>query len=155
MQLNRRTLLGFIAALPAATFAPITFAQNREVWSVSEAYEALQLDEILLLDIRSPQEWAETGVAQGAWPVSLHEEGFSERLMAARTLAQDRPVALICATGGRSGAVYKNLKAAGYENFIDVSEGMHGSSAGAGWINTGLPIVTIEEAQAALPDDLL
>lgn len=129
-------------------------AQSRAIWSVTEAYEALQRDEIRLMDIRSPDEWSETGVAQGAWPVSLHLEGFSNRLMAARVLSEDRPVALICATGGRSGAVFKSLKEAGYEDFIDVSEGMLGSSVGSGWINTSLPVISLEEAKADLPDEL-
>lgn len=154
MQRNRRTILLLLTALPVTGYAAPIFAQSRSIWSVAEAYEALQQDEIRLLDIRSPKEWGETGVAQGAWPVSLHLEGFSNRLMAARVLAQDRPVALICATGGRSGAVFKNLKEAGYESFIDVSEGMLGSSVGAGWINTGLPVISLEEAKTTLPDEL-
>ena len=148
---RRTTVLGLaaIAILPSAGIA-----QASEIWSVVQARDALQQDLIRLIDVRSRQEWNETGVAEGAWAISLHEERFSERLFAARELADGRPVALICATGGRSGSVMRSLRQAGYNGFIDVSEGMLGSAQGSGWIAAGLPIVEIEAALAALPDTL-
>ena len=103
------------------------------------------------MDIRTPEEWRETGVAQGAWPLNLYDESFPERLFLARDLAEDRPVALICRTGNRSGGVMQRLRTSGYTNFLDISEGMAGSAAGPGWIKSGLPIVTAEEAIANLP----
>lgn len=107
-----------------------------------------------MLDIRSAEEWAETGVAEGALPVSLHEEGFAERLFKARELAQGRPVALICATGGRTDYVMQALRGAGQGGFVDVSEGMMGSALGRGWIASGLPVVPADKALSTLPDAL-
>lgn len=48
----------------------------------------------------------------------------------------------------------RSLRQAGYENYIDVSEGMLGSQVGPGWIDAGLPVVTAQEAIAGLPDAL-
>ncbi len=61
---------------------------------------------------------------------------------------------LICATGGRSGRVMRSLRQAGYSGFLDVSEGMLGSAAGPGWIAGGYPVVSVDMALAALPEEL-
>lgn len=151
MNINRRQSLMLLAAFPIQLMATSAKGQSRDIWSVTEAFDALLQDRIRLLDIRSSEEWNETGVAEMAWPVSLHEERFSERLLKARNLVDGRPIALICATGGRSGALMNYLRQSGYENFIDVSEGMLGSSAGPGWIKAGLPVVTAQEAITGLP----
>ncbi|WP_242601331.1 rhodanese-like domain-containing protein [Pseudaestuariivita atlantica] len=150
----RRAFLA--GASGAAVLAPFAAsAQEADIWSAARAREAMQADTVRLIDIRSREEWEETGIAQGAWPISLHEPRFAERLFAARMAADGRPVAIICATGGRSGFVLRQLREAGYGGFIDVSEGMLGSARGPGWIAAGLPVVTLDEALAVLPANLL
>ena len=84
----------------------------------------------------------------------MHERGFPERLFATRGLAGDRPVGLICATGGRSAAVLRALRQGGYSGYVDISEGMLGSRAGRGWIAAGLPVVSAGAALGALPTAL-
>ena len=129
-------------------------AQEADIWSAEQAFEALRDSEIVLIDIRSRGEWKETGVADGAWPISMHEPDFPQRLFRAQELANGRPVALICATGGRSGAVMRALDRAGYTGFIDVSEGMEGSKLGRGWIAKRLPTVNSMVALRVLPSAL-
>ena len=68
--------------------------------------------------------------------------------------AGQKPIALICATGGRSGQLLRALKRAGYTGYIDVSEGMLGSPLGAGWIARGLAVVDLETALRAMPMEL-
>ena len=155
MVFERRYILAMLAAFPAQSLATAARAQTREVWSVGQAQEALLEDHIRILDIRSREEWRETGVANGAWPVSMHESRFPERLFASRQLAKSRPVGLICATGARSGAVRRALSKAGEDGFVDRSEGMLGSGLGPGWIASGLPVVPMKEALATLPAALL
>lgn len=151
--LTRRQVV--TALVGTAAMPSILSAQTSDIWSAGQAYEALIADQIRLIDVRSRAEWDETGVAEGAWAISLHEDRFPERLFAARELADGRPVALTCATGGRSGSVMRSLRQAGYTGFIDVSEGMLGSSLGPGWIAAGLPVVDMETALAALPANLV
>lgn len=155
MNRTRRQFLLLLALSPALPASTVALAQNRNVWSVKQTHAALLEDRIRLLDIRSPKEWQETGVAQGAWPVSLHDMKFTARLDTARELAEGRPIALICATGNRSGLVARALRMAGHDDLIDVSEGMLGSGAGPGWIRSGLPIIPIHDAIAAMPSSLL
>ena len=151
-QVSRRAALLSLAAI---TLTPSSLvAQSSEIWSVGDAHEALQSDLIRIIDIRSREEWTKTGVAEKTWPISLHEARFSERLFPARTLADGRPIALICATGGRSGNIMRSLRKANYSGFIDVSEGMLGSSRGPGWIAVGLPTVGINATLSVLPAQL-
>ena len=154
MNLKRRQFLALLAALPALP-ATVALAQSRDIWSVQQAHAALLKDRIRLLDIRSQDEWRETGVARGAWPISMHDRQFPKRLSVARELAKNRPIALICATGGRSRTVVRALQLAGHDGFINVSEGMLGSRLGPGWIKAGLPVISIDDALAALPDVLI
>ena len=150
--MNRRK---FIVLSTTSILAPSgVLAATREIWSAPEAAAAIDDDAISLIDVRSRTEWADTGLAQGAWPISMHERGFEQRLFAAHDLSGEKPVALICATGGRSARLLVVLKRAGYSGFIDVSEGMLGSRHGPGWIARGLPMNTLEAALAALPDAL-
>lgn len=155
MRIDRRTLLAMSIAFSAQSFSTTVLAQGRKVWSAKRVHASLLEDRVRLLDIRSREEWRETGVAQGAWLVSMHEKRFPERLFATRQLAAGRTVALICATGGRSGAVLNALRQAGNAGFVDVSEGMLGNRLGPGWIAAGLPVVSMNEALAVLPAALL
>lgn len=154
MNFRRRQFLVLLSALPVLPAATAVPAENSTIWTVQQAHAELLEDRIRMLDIRSLGEWRETGVAQGAWPVSIHHWRFVECLFTARDLAENRPVALICATGTRTGSVMQGLRLAGHDGFIDVSEGMLGSDRGPGWIEAGLPVVPMEDAWAALPKAL-
>ena len=160
-------------------FGPtLAFGQTSEIWSADETFVALERGEVVLLDIRSRKEWRNktfaalergegvlldirsrkewrnTGVAKGAWPISMHEPRFPQRLFAAKELAKGKPVAIICATGGRTGSVMRALRRSGYSGFIDVSEGMMGSRLGRGWIAKKYPITKAGDALASLPKEL-
>ena len=152
VQITRRIFL--YSGIAASVLPGSALAIQSEVWSAPEAHKDLSEGKIRMIDVRSRAEWRETGLARNAWPISMHEPRFSKRLFTARDFAAEAPVALICATGGRSAYLLKALKRAGYNGFIDVSEGMLGSSLGPGWIRRGLPIVQLETALADLPKKL-
>lgn len=153
MLLSRRDIL-LIASAAVCAFTRTSFAQSPDVWSVQAANAGLEAGTFVLVDVRSRKEWEETGIARGAWPVSLHEDGFGSRLAKALDLAGDRRVGLICASGGRSGYVFRALHQKGVTQVTDISEGMLGSKAGPGWISAGLPVVPIADALAGLPTEL-
>lgn len=76
--LTRRTVgLALIAAAVSPTLA---VAQTAKIWSSDSAYNALRQDRVRMIDVRSRPEWADTGIAEGAWPISMHEDRFPERL---------------------------------------------------------------------------
>lgn len=108
--------------------------------SVRDAHAAAASGAITLVDIRRPDEWARTGVGQGAVPIDMRDRDFIDQLLTYVT-DKNAPVALICARGVRSRGMTRKLTAAGFTNIIDVPEGMLGSGAGPGWLASGLPIV--------------
>ncbi|MFQ6551795.1 rhodanese-like domain-containing protein [Aestuariibius insulae] len=142
---NRRAVLaGGGAALlgSAAVWGISRPAQAETELTPPQAREAALAGEIVLVDIRRPDEWSATGVAEGAVPLDMRQDDFVERLRAA---ASGRPVAVICAGGVRSRRVTERLSEAGVQNVIDVPEGMLGSRAGPGWIERGLPVVQVSQ----------
>lgn len=143
-----------VALLGAAVLLLLTtaigFADTR-MMTAPDALAASDRGEIIILDIRAPSEWAETGVAQGAFPVTMHSPEFGANLSAIINQSHGKPIALICATGGRSSYLASVLSENGLTNVIDVSEGMFGNDTAKGWIARGLPIVDVQTAMSARP----
>ena len=112
--------------------------------SAQDAYERSRADTLILIDIRSRQEWKDTGIAETAIPLSMHERGFLEGYNKIRSENPDKAIALICATGGRTHFIQSELQKRNLGAVIDVSEGMMGNGRGKGWIALGLPIKKFE-----------
>lgn len=112
--------------------------------TVSEAFERTKSGEVTLIDIRTPMEWRQTGVAEGAQRIDMRHpkgpDGFADQVLAEVGGNKDAPVALICRTGNRSGHMQKALLDRGFTNVYNVGGGMVGSRAGAGWIQERLPV---------------
>lgn len=107
---------------------------------VTTAHQQASSGEILLVDIRRPDEWAATGSPASGQRLDMRREDFTEALLELTGGATDAPVALICMRGVRSSRMTNRLIEAGFSNIIDVPEGMLGSGAGPGWIHEGLPL---------------
>ncbi|MEJ6394282.1 rhodanese-like domain-containing protein [Gymnodinialimonas sp. 2305UL16-5] len=147
---RRRLLIGAGAlALVGAGFAA-TGGRNLFYTALSEtvdeqidvatAHRLAAAGDILLIDIRRPDEWAATGSPVPGHRLDMRRADFTEALLALTSGAQDARVALICARGVRSSRLTNQLIEAGFTNIIDVPEGMLGSGAGPGWIREGLPV---------------
>ena len=117
------------------------FSNPGSTMSAREAYEAARNGDIILIDIRTPGEWAKTGVPEGAKAISASDPNFLARLNEFTGGDQKKKIAVICATGGRSGQVSQALRQYGWENVIDVSEGVMGNMSAPGWARSGLPLV--------------
>lgn len=141
MILDRRNFLaGALAATVSLSPARALSAGQPQRTSAPEVLDAALKGKVVLVDIRSREEWRQTGLAGPAHAISMHEGGFMQKLMAALEGDRTRPVALICAQGVRSRYVQHALAGVGFTNVIDVSEGMVGSPAGPGWLKRGLPV---------------
>lgn len=143
--LSRRTLLASLGA--AALCAAILPQQSRaqavpsSVMLANDAYEQAQKDEITLIDIRTPEEWAQTGIPEGAVALDMtKQESFLKALVALRQASPTKPIALICRTGNRSGFVIEALAKQGFPGLVDVTEGIAGGPRGKGWLTRGLPV---------------
>jgi rhodanese-related sulfurtransferase len=111
-----------------------------------EAAAAVAAGKITLIDIRTPPEWKETGVAKGAQLINmLHPQGapgFTNALLEKLKGDKNAPIALICRTGNRTTQVQRYLQSQGFTQVYNVREGMAGSGAGPGWLRRGLPVET-------------
>ncbi len=125
--------LGFAGAAVASEPTQIT---------VYEAHERVKRGEIVLVDIRAPKEWSQSGIAAVAKTITMYQPAahFIQALRMARGGNPGKPVALICATGGRTHRLQKALHKAGMDNVINVVGGMFGTWRHRGWIRAGLPV---------------
>lgn len=109
-----------------------------------DAAAKVQAGQITLIDIRTPGEWKETGVAKGAKLVNMiHPQGatgFVNAILEKVNGDRTAPIALICRTGNRTTQVQRYLEGQGFTNIANIKEGMAGSGAGPGWVKRGLPL---------------
>lgn len=127
---------------PNLFYSVVTPESDAATLTAPEAHAAAKAGDIILIDIRRPDEWARTGSPEGGHRVDLRDADFADRLSGLAEGDRSAPIALICARGVRSARVANQLAQAGFTNIIDVPEGMLGSGAGEGWIRRGLPVVT-------------
>lgn len=148
---NRRCfLLGLGSAIVLADLAQADPA----ILTAKQANDRLQQGRLILIDVRTPEEWRGTGVAAGAWPMDMTDPAFGPGIVRAIGANPDHDIAVICRTGRRSAYVVEVLAKNGITGVLDVSEGMAGGRNGRGWIPSGLPTVSAEEALAGMPADL-
>lgn len=140
----RRPLLLGVALLAAAALA----TADAELGPVA-AHEQAQAGKLTLIDIRTPAEWRDTGVPEGAIRIEMKNPagpgGFAEEVLAQVKGDRDAPIALICRSGNRSGRMQQALAAMGFTHVYSVDEGMGGSLLGPGWIRRGLPVVPCKQ----------
>ncbi|MBR9843755.1 MAG: rhodanese-like domain-containing protein [Rhodobacteraceae bacterium] len=144
----------FLLALGAAVTLPSLSHAKPGVVTAQAAHDAISVGKMILIDIRTPGEWQQTGVAEGAWLLDMTHEAFGPRLMAVLERNPEHDVAMICRTGNRSGYLMEVLAKNGITRVLDVSEGMAGGPNGKGWIPTGLPVMEARAAFDAMPKDL-
>jgi len=137
--MNRRALLLFaaICALPGTGRAQASLPSL----SVREAHEAAKAGKLVLVDIRTPEEWADTGVPEGAIKLDMTGSAFEVRLAALKLDHPGKPIALICRTGSRTSTLQKKLAGRGWTNLIDVRGGLLGNPRDKGWLSENLPVV--------------
>lgn len=130
--------------LLAVGLSMVSAANAAPDMSAPEAMEAANAGKIKLIDIRTLDEWRQTGVAKGAARVNLHHpqgaKGFYDQMLAQVGGDMNAPIGLICRTGSRTTQAQKFLQGQGFKNVYNVNEGMAGSAAGPGWLKRGLPV---------------
>ena len=129
-----RTIL---MALLLAVTSSSTWAAD--VLSADAARKAALAGELTIVDIRTPQEWAQTGVPDVAHAMDMTRKGFAQRLIELYEAHPDRPMAIICASGARSTYVVTALEQRGLTRLVNIREGMSGGQHGKGWIANSLP----------------
>lgn len=149
---RRRRYLFIIMAVSAAIAAAVAYslqtgpgpaAQAGDIMRPPDALAEARAGDRLLIDLRTPSEWRETGVPAPARLIDYNDTGGGAAFVRAVLDLVDgdksRPLAVICATGGRSSRAWRDLKDAGFGNVRNVSEGVIGGRNGPGWLARELP----------------
>jgi len=136
--MKKLLLLASILILPLAS----GHSRAEPDLTAPEAYAAAGEGRLRLIDIRTPQEWRQTGVAPGAGRVDFYRGPDVLLGSVLQMVGGDRnaPIALICRTGNRTTTAQKFLQAQGFTRVYNVREGMAGSAAGPGWLKRSLPV---------------
>jgi len=107
---------------------------SRVVWAVDAVDvrqgAAMQSQGALLVDVRTPGEFDQVR-APGAVLIPLDQLGRRLNELG----PQDRPIALICRSGNRSGQAQRQLQQAGFTRAVNVLGGMNA------WEQAGLPVI--------------
>ena len=111
---------------------------HAEVIDVDSAgLQQLRAEGVAVIDVRRPDEWRKTGVIEGSHLLTFFDKkgryDLDSWMPAFAAIADsDRPVALICRSGNRSGKVARMLdEQFGYRHVYNVSGGI------LGWLDEG------------------
>ncbi len=86
-------------------------------------------DQLLVLDVRTPEEYAQDGHIAGSTLIPLQE--LARRI---DELPRDTPIACFCRSGNRSTTACNQLAAAGFADLVNVDGGI------IAWRGAGYPV---------------
>lgn len=116
---------------PTNTMPNNISASTYQTLDVQTAYSRFeQTAGAILVDVRTPEEWAATGVVPGARLISLDQ--FEQRAPA--ELPKDSPIFVICNSGNRSRVASETLVRLGYVQVFNIDGGIQA------WLGANLPI---------------
>lgn len=105
-------------------------SQPRSI-SVTEFKSELNKKNSVLIDLRTPQEFA-SGHIQGATNIDFYAKDFESQMY---TAGEKSNVFIYCASGNRSGQALKSLNASKFKSISDLSGGIRI------WVSAGNPVV--------------
>lgn len=103
-----------------------SIAKNVNVEEFSSHMEGAQL-----LDVRTPGEWNE-GIIEGAATMNFYDADFKDRIA---ELDKEKPVAVYCKSGGRSGQTMSMMQEMGFKEVYNLNGGI------GAWNQAGKPTV--------------
>lgn len=126
-----RKLLFFFWLLGACAVLPFTVCAKDVVpISVKEAAELLGKPDVIILDVRTPAEFA-GGHLPGARNMDFFGGRFEQQVS---SLPKDKSVLLYCRSGKRSAGAAEALAEAGLKKIMDMHDGFQA------WQKNGLPV---------------
>jgi rhodanese-related sulfurtransferase len=137
--MTRRSMSVLATASIYAALSLPSFADVQNL-SAESAHKLVQRGELILLDVRTPSEWAMTGMPRDSVGANVKDVDFLAQARGAVLGDLEYPIAVICRAGNRSTLAAAQLEAAGFAEIYEITEGMAGlEGIGDGWIKRGLP----------------
>ena len=119
--------------------------KNTEL-DLEKALNLYQKGDILIIDIRTTNEWIMTGVIPNSILINMHDadnqerKEFLEELKKELSDNENKRISFICASGARSKIVAEFFIKEGYKNISHIPDGILGKR-NDGWLFQGYPIV--------------
>jgi rhodanese-related sulfurtransferase len=98
---------------------------------VRDFAEAKDKAENILLDVRTPEEFAE-GHLENAINIDFYKDDFTEEL---NKLDKSKPYAIYCRSGHRSGITCKKMEEIGFTSTVNLDGGI------LQWIKEGMKVI--------------
>jgi rhodanese-related sulfurtransferase len=130
-----------LLGLAVAFGAPPPYALADEELSPPEAHRLAAAGLVILIDVRRPDEWLETGVPEHAHAVQMGHPMFMTKIEVLTGSGRAKPLVLICQAGVQTRALQRKLIDSGYRDVAHVRGGVTGSGTEKGWVGYGLPLV--------------
>ncbi len=124
-------MIRLLPLLAFALFATLASAGEVKHVKAKEAAELLAKDEVIVLDVRTSDEFAD-GHIKGAKNIDFLDDSKFKAETA--KLDKDKTYLVHCQAGGRSSKSLKPLQDLGLQNLIHLDDGF------AGWQEAGLPV---------------
>ncbi len=132
-----RWIIGFVIAL-------LLGCGPRAYTDLTNAELQALLDQgMVLVDIRLPEEWRQSGVIKGSVPLTFLDKSgrvvntFFSQLD--NLASKDQPLILVCRSGNRTSAAAQMLTAdRGYTQVYHLQDGI------SGWLRAGLPLEPLQ-----------
>ena len=102
--------------------------------SVQTAHQRSTDGEVVLIDVRMPEEWHDTGRPLNSHGITLQDPEFENKLIALVSNDKSRALAFSCKTGGRSSQAAQKAVDAGHTDVSNVEGGF------LAWQAADLPI---------------
>ncbi len=119
-----------------ATLSVTLFAEFKTI-DVPE-FEKLQKEGVAVIDIRTPQEWKDTGIIEGAKKITFFSERgqplIADWFFEVGHFIKDKktPFIIYCAHASRSKALGEGLESMGFEHVYELKGGIEN-----GWMKAG------------------
>ena len=127
-----RLLLLTLLALVASACGGATATDGVRLVDASSAAEAVDEVGTVVLDIRTPQEYAEARI-DGAVNIDFYATDFADSIA---ELPRDGSYVMYCRSGNRSAEATKLMRDLGFEDVSELDGGI------LSWANAGLPMVS-------------
>ncbi|WP_298958527.1 rhodanese-like domain-containing protein [uncultured Roseibium sp.] len=104
--------------------------------SPRDAYEGSLRGDVVVIDVRTPNEWQATGSPKTSHRICKNDKDFEQEVLKLLEPAPETTLALSCLSGSRAKSAAKRLQKAGVKNLKIVEGGI------SNWVKGGLPVDT-------------
>lgn len=105
---------------------------------VEDAYAMLMSDRLMLIDVRTKDEWRASGIARGAHCATLGTDELQALLLDVANTPQRKMLGFLCKAGTRSTKAAQTAKAQGHDNTVVIEGGVDA------WNKAGLPLIPFD-----------